>query len=274
MSGRRGGVRRVGNAIAVYIALAAMPQPGSTRRMWELTGRPSPWTSAPPCRVACADPREAARLSDDWTDVLSALSESGARFLVVGAHAMAVHGVPRGTQDLDVWIDPDVENAERVARSGGVRRTPRRAWRDARGSASPRHRHPTRTATEPHRPPHRDQRDSGFRGRMGRAGRARVRGRQVPSSAAPPWSGTSASRADGRISSIWKPWGNCPRLRERPRERIAARRSGFPSFQRPNRSPPDFRISEPHRLIRPDVLQRRWWGKGGATRHASLGARF
>ena len=53
-------------------------------------------------------------MSDDWTDVLGALSASGARFLVVGAHAMAVHGVPRGTQDLDVWIDPGAENAERV----------------------------------------------------------------------------------------------------------------------------------------------------------------
>ena len=53
-------------------------------------------------------------MSDDWTDVLGALAESGARFLVVGAHAMAVHGVPRGTQDLDVWIDPAADNAEQV----------------------------------------------------------------------------------------------------------------------------------------------------------------
>ena len=37
-----------------------------------------------------------------------------ARFLVVGAHAMAVHGIPRATGDLDLWIDPDGENAARV----------------------------------------------------------------------------------------------------------------------------------------------------------------
>lgn len=55
-------------------------------------------------------------MSDDWADVLGALADSGARFLVIGAHAMAVHGVPRGTQDLDVWIDPSAENAERVWR--------------------------------------------------------------------------------------------------------------------------------------------------------------
>ena len=56
-------------------------------------------------------------MSDDWADVLGALAATGARYLVVGAHAMAVHGVPRGTQDLDVWIDPAVENAERVWRA-------------------------------------------------------------------------------------------------------------------------------------------------------------
>ena len=47
-------------------------------------------------------------------ELLFALLDADARFLVVGAHAMAVHGVPRGTQDLDLWIDARPENAERV----------------------------------------------------------------------------------------------------------------------------------------------------------------
>lgn len=51
---------------------------------------------------------------DDWFEALVALLNAKARFLVVGAHAMAVHGVPRGTQDLDVWIDSGPENVERV----------------------------------------------------------------------------------------------------------------------------------------------------------------
>lgn len=65
-----------------------------------------------------ADQRGAARgprqVNDDWFDVIAALLDGGVRFLVVGAHALAVHGVPRGTQDLDVWIDPDPSNAERA----------------------------------------------------------------------------------------------------------------------------------------------------------------
>lgn len=53
-------------------------------------------------------------MNDDWFDLLSALLGADARFLVVGAHALAAHGIPRGTQDLDVWIEPTRENAERV----------------------------------------------------------------------------------------------------------------------------------------------------------------
>jgi hypothetical protein len=51
---------------------------------------------------------------DDWGELLVSLLDSNARYLVVGAHALAVHGVPRATQDLDVWVDPDPENARRV----------------------------------------------------------------------------------------------------------------------------------------------------------------
>jgi len=50
----------------------------------------------------------------DFLDCLTALLQAGARFLVVGAHAMAAHGVPRATGDLDIWIDASADNADRV----------------------------------------------------------------------------------------------------------------------------------------------------------------
>jgi hypothetical protein len=53
-------------------------------------------------------------LNEDFLDILRALLEEGTRFLVVGAHALAVHGVPRATGDLDIWIDPVPDNAKRV----------------------------------------------------------------------------------------------------------------------------------------------------------------
>ena len=46
--------------------------------------------------------------------MLHSLVESGVEFIVVGAHAMAVHGVPRATGDLDLFVRPDSGNADRV----------------------------------------------------------------------------------------------------------------------------------------------------------------
>jgi hypothetical protein len=53
-------------------------------------------------------------MNRDFVEMLSALCAAGAEFLVVGAHAVAVHGVPRATGDLDIWVRPTPENAERV----------------------------------------------------------------------------------------------------------------------------------------------------------------
>jgi hypothetical protein len=50
----------------------------------------------------------------DFHDLLAAFLEAGVRFLVVGAHAMAVHGIPRATGDLDVWIAGDAANVDRA----------------------------------------------------------------------------------------------------------------------------------------------------------------
>ena len=53
-------------------------------------------------------------MSRDFVEMLSALSAAGARFLIVGAHALAAHGAPRATGDLDIWIQATPENAARV----------------------------------------------------------------------------------------------------------------------------------------------------------------
>jgi hypothetical protein len=42
------------------------------------------------------------------------LSGGGVEYLVVGAHALAFHGHVRATGDLDIWVRPSPENAQRV----------------------------------------------------------------------------------------------------------------------------------------------------------------
>lgn len=48
----------------------------------------------------------AAPLNEDFRDMLHSLSGAGAEFVVVEAHALSVHGVPRATGDLDVFVRP------------------------------------------------------------------------------------------------------------------------------------------------------------------------
>ena len=56
-------------------------------------------------------------MSEDYRDFLAELVKAEARFLVVGAHALSVHGLPRATVDLDVWIDRTPGNTRRVWRA-------------------------------------------------------------------------------------------------------------------------------------------------------------
>lgn len=56
-------------------------------------------------------------LPDDFRDLLVVLHDAGAEFVVLGGHAVAFHGHPRATKDLDVLIRADRRNAEKVYRA-------------------------------------------------------------------------------------------------------------------------------------------------------------
>lgn len=56
-------------------------------------------------------------MNPDFVDLLRAFDAAEVRFLIVGAYALAHHGRPRATGDLDVWVDPTPENAARVIRA-------------------------------------------------------------------------------------------------------------------------------------------------------------
>ncbi|MEW6266913.1 MAG: hypothetical protein AB1641_27880 [Thermodesulfobacteriota bacterium] len=56
-------------------------------------------------------------LNPDFHDMLSALCEENVEFLIVGAYALAAHGLPRATGDLDIWIRRSPENTARVWRA-------------------------------------------------------------------------------------------------------------------------------------------------------------
>lgn len=56
-------------------------------------------------------------LPEDFRDLLIALSDAGAEFVVVGGHAVAFHGHPRATKGLDVLVRATENNAKLVYRA-------------------------------------------------------------------------------------------------------------------------------------------------------------
>lgn len=50
----------------------------------------------------------------DFRDLIAAFNARKVEFVIVGAFAVAHHGRPRATGDLDLWVRPTRENAERV----------------------------------------------------------------------------------------------------------------------------------------------------------------
>jgi hypothetical protein len=56
-------------------------------------------------------------MNRDFVEMLAALSAAGVEFLIVGAYAMAAHGLPRATGDIDIWVRTSRENATRVMRA-------------------------------------------------------------------------------------------------------------------------------------------------------------
>lgn len=56
-------------------------------------------------------------MNPDFEALLEELNAADARYMVVGAYALALHSRPRATGDLDVWVEPTHENAARVHRA-------------------------------------------------------------------------------------------------------------------------------------------------------------
>lgn len=53
-------------------------------------------------------------MNQDFRDLFAEFNAHRVEFLIVGAHALAVHGHVRAKRDLDVWVRPDAANAQRV----------------------------------------------------------------------------------------------------------------------------------------------------------------
>lgn len=59
----------------------------------------------------------AASWNDDYLDLIDCLAAEAVEYVVVGAFALAIHGLPRATGDIDILVRPSAANAPRVIRA-------------------------------------------------------------------------------------------------------------------------------------------------------------
>jgi hypothetical protein len=53
-------------------------------------------------------------LNDDFRDIVLTFADLGVEFVIVGAYALAFHGAPRASGDIDLLVRPSAENGQRV----------------------------------------------------------------------------------------------------------------------------------------------------------------
>lgn len=56
-------------------------------------------------------------LPDTFKELLESLNKNKVRYLLVGGYAVAMHGYPRATEDIDLFVSRDAGNAERVVQA-------------------------------------------------------------------------------------------------------------------------------------------------------------
>lgn len=56
-------------------------------------------------------------LQRDFKEFIELLNENDVEYLMIGGYAVAFHGYPRFTQDIDIWVRPTRENARRVVKT-------------------------------------------------------------------------------------------------------------------------------------------------------------
>ena len=53
-------------------------------------------------------------LNQDFREFIESLNKNDVHYLVVGGYAVAFHGHPRYTKDIDIWVNVEPRNAEKI----------------------------------------------------------------------------------------------------------------------------------------------------------------
>jgi len=57
------------------------------------------------------------RTEKDFEELLKLFNKNKVRYCIIGAYAVGIYGAPRYTKDMDLLVEPDVENAQRIIKA-------------------------------------------------------------------------------------------------------------------------------------------------------------
>ena len=55
--------------------------------------------------------------NSDFRDFISALNSQSVRYILVGGYSVILHGYPRTTGDMDIWVERSVENYQNIKKA-------------------------------------------------------------------------------------------------------------------------------------------------------------
>jgi hypothetical protein len=58
-------------------------------------------------------------IQQDFKELLTLFNDHNVQYLIVGGYALAFHGAPRYTGDIDIYVKPDIENAIQILQAPG-----------------------------------------------------------------------------------------------------------------------------------------------------------
>jgi len=56
-------------------------------------------------------------LFSDFLEILNAFAKNGVEYILIGGFAVIIHGFPRLTSDIDIFLKPEAKNLERLKRA-------------------------------------------------------------------------------------------------------------------------------------------------------------
>ena len=57
------------------------------------------------------------KLPEDFREFLKLLNANGVKYLLIGGYAVGFYGYPRATNDMDIFVSKDSDNAERLVKA-------------------------------------------------------------------------------------------------------------------------------------------------------------